>query len=430
MRLREHLAPTRLLCGALVLLATSSSAGGETTSFPGRNGKFVLENHGIVVVNPDGSGLRRLSSSDNDSGPAWSPSGTEIAFGRDLGSGGEIIVTTPDGMASRRLVRAPGDGVALWPTWSPDGTKIAFYQEADDEDLAGIFVIGSDGTGMRKVTRHGYTDTQPAWSPDGRWIAFSAVEQGANKEIHVVHPDGSGRRKVADGARPAWSPDSRSLVYVVERERFYTYAVDADGTRTRVISRAPRLDQETSAEWSPDGRSIAIARFVEKRPGIPRSGHRVYLVNANGSNLRRIPVDGLYVDWQRVTRAPPSFRDGRTGSGRLDLARVVVLSSGHRVKLAVETWTPWRTRSLRNGRGQLTVFCDTDRDGRPDVQQQVLPGALQRPSMKAVVVSHEVRGETVRVRVTSLWRDRGRCRRGCWDRIPDQGWLTAVEARP
>jgi len=419
----------RLACAVLALLATASSAGGQTTGFPGRNGKFVVDNRGIVVVNPDGSGLRRFSRSDDDSGPAWSPTGTEIAFSRDLGNGGEIIVTTSDGMGSRRLVRAPGDGLALSPTWSPDGTKIAFYQEADDEDLSGIFVIGTDGTGMRKLTKHGYTDTEPAWSPDGRWIAFAAVEQGSNKEIHVVRSDGTGRRKVADGARPAWSPDSHSLLYVAEQDRFYTYAVNADETGRRVISRAPSGDQDASAEWSPDGRSIAISRLVYERPGISSSGYRVYLVNADGRDFRRIPVNGFSVDWQRVTKAPPSFSDARTRAGRLDLARIVVLSSGRRLKLAVETWAPWRTGSLLNGHGLLTVFYDTDLDGRADVRQRLRPSALYRPSAKAVLVAHDFGQGTVRVRVTSLWRDRGRCRHGCWDRIPDQGWLTAREAR-
>jgi hypothetical protein len=45
------------------------------------------------------------------------------------------------------------------------------------------------------------------------------------------------------------------------------------------------------------------------------------------------------------------------------------------------------------------------------------------------VVARQFRGRAVRERVTSLWRDRGRCRRGCWDRIPDTGWLTSRQPR-
>jgi hypothetical protein len=165
---------------------------------------------------------------------------------------------------------------------------------------------------------------------------------------------------------------------------------------------------------------------VAERPGISKSGYRVYLVNPDGSNLRRIPVNGFSVDWQRVTDAQPSFSDARTGDGRLDLARLeVALRSGGRLEATVETWKPWRTSALVNGQGLLSILYDTNLDGRPDVQQRVRPGAVERPSGKIAVVARQVRGRAVRVRVTSLWRDQGRCRRGCWDRVPDTGWLTA-----
>ncbi len=48
------------------------------------------------------------------------------------------------------------------PDWSPDGKLIAF---ASTRDGGGIFVVGTDGKGIRRVTAtRGKT---PEWSPDG-----------------------------------------------------------------------------------------------------------------------------------------------------------------------------------------------------------------------------------------------------------------------
>src|SRR5690348_11258832 len=53
------------------------------------------------------------------------------------------------------------------PAFSPDGRQIAFRSARDG---GGIFVMRADGTGVRHLSRDGYN---PAWSPDGTQIAYS-----------------------------------------------------------------------------------------------------------------------------------------------------------------------------------------------------------------------------------------------------------------
>ena len=48
--------------------------------------------------------------------------------------------------------------------------------------------------------------SSPAWSPDGDSIAFETVSTQGEAEIHVVHPDGSGRRRLTLGSNPAFRP--------------------------------------------------------------------------------------------------------------------------------------------------------------------------------------------------------------------------------
>jgi len=80
-------------------------------AFPGANGLIAFArvnsgaDQGIWVMNPDGTGQVRLTTNNSSEGaPAWSPDGTKIAFYRDLGGNGEVLVMTPP-RNGRRMAR-------------------------------------------------------------------------------------------------------------------------------------------------------------------------------------------------------------------------------------------------------------------------------------------------------------------------------------
>lgn len=79
-----------------------------------------------------------------------------------------------------------------------------------------IFVMGSDGTGLRQLcTVEGASGQgSPAWSDDGQWIAFDIwSKHTANSRIFVVRKDGTELREVAEGAMPVWSQSGDALFY-------------------------------------------------------------------------------------------------------------------------------------------------------------------------------------------------------------------------
>src|SRR5262249_37069625 len=165
--------PVRLRrSGAFVVLWAALLSGLPvlaSAAFPGGNGLLALDsprgaNHVILTAQPDGSGMRQLTSDQiNAVEPAWSPDGSTIAFAR-LGRKGGIYLIDADGTKLRRLTTGGGE-----PAWSPDGSQLAFIRNNPSTRFTSLFVIATDGSGERQLPCP-VAASEPAWSPDGRQI--------------------------------------------------------------------------------------------------------------------------------------------------------------------------------------------------------------------------------------------------------------------
>ena len=91
-----------------------------------------------------------------------------------------------DGSSLRRLTNHSAADIA--PTWAPNGTQIAFT--SDRTGTPQIYVMGSDGLGLQKVTSEAYADW-PTWSPAPyNEIAFaSRTGPGNDIKIRIWQPD-------------------------------------------------------------------------------------------------------------------------------------------------------------------------------------------------------------------------------------------------
>jgi TolB protein len=76
------------------------------------------------------------------------------------------------------------------------------------EGLFDIFTIGSDGSGLQRLTSSSGRNESPCWSPDGRYIAFSSTRNGGSK-IFIMNTNGFNQRLLTSGkggeSSPAWS---------------------------------------------------------------------------------------------------------------------------------------------------------------------------------------------------------------------------------
>jgi dipeptidyl aminopeptidase/acylaminoacyl peptidase len=131
----------------------------------------------------------------NATSPSWSPDGTLIAFDRFNGHKPVgISVSRTGGTHARRLTQLGAE-----PAWSPDGTRIAYTVSCGIRLMTptGLDVTPNSVWKCSHIGFPGY----PTWSPDGRWLAI-----GGAKAVYVLHPDGSGLKKIWNRGtlRPSW----------------------------------------------------------------------------------------------------------------------------------------------------------------------------------------------------------------------------------
>jgi Tol biopolymer transport system component len=77
---------------------------------------FARTGVGVLSMNLDGTGLRRLTTNGRDSYPAWSPDSKQIVFVRPYKDGWKVYVMSASGAAEHRLPKAPPSGRPSWTT--------------------------------------------------------------------------------------------------------------------------------------------------------------------------------------------------------------------------------------------------------------------------------------------------------------------------
>ncbi|MGE5278280.1 MAG: protein kinase domain-containing protein [Acidobacteriota bacterium] len=145
---------------------------------------------------------------------------------------------------------------------SPDGQWIAFRPGFGQED---IFLVHSDGTGLRRMTDDPYRDRGPRFSPDGKRIAFYSNRSG-RYEVWAINLDGSGLTPITKNAVhgpwfPNWSPDGTRLAFP-DGTNSYVFrpgASPGEGS-TEPLPFPPGGGWMQAYGWSPDGRLLVGQR--------------------------------------------------------------------------------------------------------------------------------------------------------------------------
>jgi len=175
-----------------------------------------------------------------NSSAAVSPDGTKVAMILSKGGSPNVYVCNADGTGLKKLTTTSEDSS---PCWSPDGQWICFATKINARRL--LAKVPAGGGGVQTLRTVGVSNpTEPDWSPDGKWIAFTS--QMGEFDVCVVPASGGMVTVLVPGEDPSWAPNSRTLIYA-RRTTSYRYVLsllDAPTKQVKDIARVSGSDSQ------------------------------------------------------------------------------------------------------------------------------------------------------------------------------------------
>ena len=100
---------------------------------------------------------------------------------------------------------------------SPDGKRLARSSTEPGSTIAGISLLGLDGSAATRLTFNRWNDIYPVWSPDGRRIAFTSDRTGSYN-LYVKSADGAGEETLLLASKlwdfpEDWTRDGKVLAF-------------------------------------------------------------------------------------------------------------------------------------------------------------------------------------------------------------------------
>lgn len=145
---------------------------------------------------------------------AWSPDGRYLALSKSEGGNSDIFLYDLKRRHMRRLTLH--NGIDVSPSFAPDNKRLVFTSSRNGTSQ--IYLTDVNGRPPKRLTSEGQYNAAPVWAPQGDWIAFIGRSLEQTLELYVIRSDGTGLRRVTiNGSTiedaPTWSPDGQTILY-------------------------------------------------------------------------------------------------------------------------------------------------------------------------------------------------------------------------
>ncbi|HXB70991.1 MAG TPA: hypothetical protein VNY05_22340 [Candidatus Acidoferrales bacterium] len=295
----------RTVC--LILLGVLQSSAQMAVKHRVLFNRFRVPEIGLFVADADGKNEHALPHRESEYSPSLTPDGQWIVFTSERAGQSDLYRVHPDGSGLEQLTDDPAfdDQGAL----SPDGKSLAFISTRG-EGFANLWRLDIASHKYQNLTHSRSGNFRPAWSPDGRQIAFSS-DRDANPRrfpgqwehmqstgIYLIHPDGTGLRRLTKAGgfagSPMWSSDAKRVLYY-ETDETGAYLAKSGNSRTELVS----VDIATGERLQ-----ITASNEVKLSPQWLPGGKISYAVRGPNNAGLRI----LYPDRRVVTIVPGAIR--------------------------------------------------------------------------------------------------------------------------
>ena len=264
---------------------------------------------GIYALDLPTSKVRELRHSrTQEDAPAFAPNGRQIIYtAASPGSTVSHIYTYSSADKTRKQLTNAARVYDDMASFSADGTQIVFARALLHRpysmggwtwDHWDIYVMRSDGTGVRRLTSgEYYMVSPPRFAPDNQTIVFDANHGESNEPTVDVFKVGlTGKDPVkpltrnGHSSEPTFTPDGKHIIYVSDAAVAYDYEVwsmDHDG------GHPTQLTNEHSFLHSPlvmqDGKHFLV--LADKARAIR---YDLYEFDIDGTHPRRVADNTLF----------------------------------------------------------------------------------------------------------------------------------------
>src|SRR5260370_24561348 len=235
---------------------------------------------------------------DNDA--VFSPDGSQLAFIRGTLAGvvNDVFVVPTEGGGVKRLTfdKCPTSGLA----WTADGREVVVSSARGGQDgLCRVSV--ADGI-IRPVAGANFPAHSPSIAPKGDLLAYQQVNRKENIWRFSLADDRHAKSSAAvlisekgRKLRPRYSPDGKHIAF--ESDRLGNAEIwDCDNTGGNCAQLTSLHGTAGTSGWSPDGREIAFEFH-------PTQHAEIYVMDVPGGVPRLIPTipgaDNLVPSWSR-----------------------------------------------------------------------------------------------------------------------------------
>jgi serine/threonine protein kinase len=279
---------------------------------------------GIFIMGSTGESVHRLTSFGFN--PSWSPNGADIVIGtegiydpsirRTLSQLWRVNVATTE-------VRQLPTGDAVQPSWSPKGLRIAFWGREAGSVQRCIWTIPADGGAPVLAVKDENLNWDPVWSPDGNYLYYASNRNGPMTFWRVPIDEATGKTSGDPEAHTMPAVSSAFLTFAHDGRRF-AYASDEKRSTIEMVA----FDPLTGAVMGAPAQILSGARVIQSINASPDGkwlvydtlspGDQLFIVRSDGSEERRLTHDSSRY---RVPRWSPdgtslSFYSNRDGDWR------------------------------------------------------------------------------------------------------------------